>query len=380
VGRPGPGPGLAGRPGPGGRHAGGPDPAERERGGAGPYPDADRPARPAAIGSAVAGDPAALGAAIVADPPSIAAAGAAGPAALGAAIVADPPGVGATSASDPAAIGASIAADLPSLTGSARPISPAGPRPARPTSPPGPAGPTDDDLRDRGLSPSENFPDLDLGLDRDPSTEIKIDPLFSGTREIRTGRRADLRRQLNEVRRMRTATVILLVLAVLGAPLGFYALREAARDPVFGDLAALEVPGWAARDARDEALGSRWCIGQCRLRQRIMRSERSPQETAAVYTAALRKAGWAAWPVEGCHTDDEDGVESCWQRDEYVLDLWIYQPECEVQLKAPTDAPSGVPGDAPAGGAQAEAVCPPTVVTLKVINRVGYQDRTGAER
>ena len=297
----------------------------------------------------------------------------------------DPPSVGATSASDPAAIGASIAADLPSPTsprrppGSARPISPAGPRSSNRTSlirPTSPAAPTDDELRGSGLSSSEGLADLD----RDPSVEIKIDPLFSGTREIRTGRRADLRRQLNEVRRLRTATVIVLVLAVLGAPLGFYALREAARDPVFGDLAALEVPGWAARDVRDEAIGSRWCIGQCRLRQRIMRSERSPQETAAVYTTALRKAGWATWPVEGCHTEDEDGVESCWQRDEYVLDLWIYQPECEVQLKAPTDAPSGAPGDAPAGGAHAEAVCPPTVVTLKIINRVGYQDRTAAKR
>jgi hypothetical protein len=236
--------------------------------------------------------------------------------------------------------------------------------------------------RDRGpdLGPGlDGGLDLDLDEDRDPvrergrdggaGTGIGVGPLFSGTREIRTGRRADLRRQLNEVRRLRSATVILLVIAVLAAPLAFYALREAARDPVFGDLAALEVPDWAARDIRDEADGSRWCIGQCRLRQRIMRSERPPAETAAVYTTALRKAGWITWPVEGCHTDGPDGIESCWQRDEYVLDLWVYQPECEVQLKAPDDGA--------AGPATAEAVCPPTVVTIKVINKVGYQDKTG---
>ena len=62
-----------------------------------------------------------------------------------------------------------------------------------------------------------------------------------------------------EVRRTRVAMVIVLVLAVLGAPLTFYATREAARDPVFGHLSELAVPGWAARDARDEATGSRWC-------------------------------------------------------------------------------------------------------------------------
>jgi hypothetical protein len=215
-------------------------------------------------------------------------------------------------------------------------------------------------------------PDLDLDRALGAGVDAELGPLLSGTREIRTGRRADLRRQLNEVRRLRTATVILLVLAVLGAPLAFYALREAARDPVFGDLAALEVPGWAARDVRDEATGSRWCIGQCRLRQRIMRSERPPAETSAIYTTALRKAGWVSWPVEGCNSSDENGVESCWQRDEYVLDLWVYQPECEVQLKIPEDGQAATP--------QAEAVCPPTVVTIKVINRVGYQDRAGAQR
>jgi hypothetical protein len=243
-----------------------------------------------------------------------------------------------------------------------------------------PDTPPADNFGDGGLTASGSdatgtTADPDLGLDPGPGLDITVDPLFSGTREIRTGRRAALRRPRGGPRRVRTLTVILLVVAVLGAPLGFYALREAARDPVFGDLAALDVPDWAARDVRDEAVGSRWCIGQCRLRQRIMRSERTPEETAAVYRAALSKAGWVTWAVEGCNTTDQDGIDSCWQRDEYVLDLWVYQPECEVQLKAPDPAPSasGGAGTAP----QAEAVCPPTVVALKVINRVGYEDKAG---
>jgi integrin beta 3 len=195
------------------------------------------------------------------------------------------------------------------------------------------------------------------------------DPLFSGTREIRTGRRAALKREFNEVRRIRTATVILLVLAVLGAPLTFYAIREAARDPVLGHLSALEVPGWAAREPQDEVTGSRWCIGQCRLRQRILRSERTPEETSAVYATALRKAGWVPWKIEGCPAEGQQGVESCWQRDEYVLDLWVYQPECEVQLKVPDPSQPATP--------LAEAVCPPTVVTLKIINKVSFESESG---
>ena len=155
------------------------------------------------------------------------------------------------------------------------------------------------------------------------------------------------------------------MLAVLAAPLAFFAIREAARDPVLGHLGSLEVPGWAARDPQDEVTGSRWCIGQCRLRQRILRSERAPDETSAVYTAALRKAGWVPWKIAGCPPEGQQGIESCWQRDEYVLDLWVYQPECEVQLKTPDPSQPATP--------LAEAVCPPTVVTLKIINKVSFE-------
>lgn len=245
-------------------------------------------------------------------------------------------------------------------------------RPGRPVEEAGEPEPVADvDAAHTGpLDKAADLPRLD-GLDRDGS-DVTVDPLFSGTREIRTNRRAALKRELNEVRRVRTATVILLVLAVLGAPLTFYAIREAAADPVFAHLGSLEVPGWAARDPQDETTGSRWCIGECRLRQRILRSEREPEETSAVYSTALRKAGWVPWKIDGCPPEGQEGFESCWQRDEYVLDLWVYQPECEVQLVAPDPSQ---PADGPVP-ALAEAVCPPTVVTLKVINKVSFESRT----
>jgi integrin beta 3 len=234
---------------------------------------------------------------------------------------------------------------------------------------PAPRNPNPFDVDEDHDEDHEGLSDLD-GRNRDNGIEVTIDPLFSGTREIRTNRRAELKREFNEVRRVRTATVILLVMAILGAPLTFYAIREAAADPVFNHLGALEVPDWAARDPQDEASGSRWCIGECRLRQRILRSEKSPEETNAVYATALRKAGWTPWKIAGCPPEGQEGFESCWQRDEYVLDLWVYQPECEVQLK-PTD-----PGQ-PANTV-AEAVCPPTVVTLKIINKVSFESGNGS--
>jgi hypothetical protein len=260
----------------------------------------------------------------------------------------------------------------------------------------GPAAPPRPDTADAGTDQPDTHPDISEPLDAldderpratarvrppadavvatagldDPELtggigDITVDPLFGGTREIRTGRRASLRREFKEVRRTHVVMVIALVLALVGAPLTFYATREASRDPVFSHLSGLGVPGWAARDVRDESTGSRWCIGECRLRQRILRSERSPEETSAVYATALRKAGWAEWKIEGCPSTDQGGVETCWQRDEYVLDLWVYQPECEVQLKVPDPSQPATP--------LAEAVCPPTVVTLKVINKVSFQ-------
>jgi integrin beta 3 len=226
---------------------------------------------------------------------------------------------------------------------------------------------------DRGLhsaSPAGGNPAFDLGPD---APRVSVDPILTGGREIRTGRRAEISHAVREVRRLRTATIVLVVLAVLGAPLAFYAVREVARDPVFVELSALEVPSWAARDPRDEASGSRWCIRQCRFRQRIWRSERNAEETSAVYTRALTTAGWRPWRVAGCPQEGVEGFETCWQRDEYVLDLWVYLPDCEVQLKAPDPSASG----AAATGPQAEAVCPPTVVTMKVVNRVAFRPPAG---
>jgi hypothetical protein len=200
---------------------------------------------------------------------------------------------------------------------------------------------------------------------------VSTGPILSGTHQIRTNRRADLYGELPEVRRMRVITVVSLVLVLLGGPLGYYAFRETSRDPVLSTLAGLSVPTWAAKDPKDHVEGSIWCVRQCRFRQRTLRSDRPQDETHAAYSQALTSDGWLPWRAAGCPPDDVKGVESCWQRDQYVLDLWTYQAECEVQIKPPE--PAAGTREAPV----AEAVCPPTVVELKVINRVSWKSAPG---
>jgi len=144
---------------------------------------------------------------------------------------------------------------------------------------------------------------------------------------------------------------------------------EATRDPVFAQLDTLKLPRWAAAHPRDDSAGSRWCIRQCRFRQRTWESERAADETSKAFQQALSATGWRPWKVVGCPQPEVSGVETCWQRDEYVLDLWVYQPECEVKEKPAEDPTASAPP-------QVEAVCPATIVQLKVVNRAAYHTRS----
>jgi hypothetical protein len=175
------------------------------------------------------------------------------------------------------------------------------------------------------------------------------------------------------------------VVVLLAAVPLFFAVRSATRDPVFADLDALALPSWAATAHRDDATGSRWCFKECRFRERTWQSARSPEETAAAYGRALRRSGWLPWTAPGCPVEGIDGYDSCWQRDEYVLDLWSRQPVCEPTRPTvgPTDgppastapAPSSPPGSA--GAATARPACPGAVVTAKVFNRTDFHAPQG---
>ena len=161
----------------------------------------------------------------------------------------------------------------------------------------------------------------------------------------------------------------MVLLALLGAVPLFLGVRAAARDPVFAGLDSLRLPTWAARIPVDEAHGSRWCIKQCRLRERTWQSERGPEETAAAYEKALRSAGWVPWLTPSCPAEGVEGYDTCWQRDEYALDLWTRQPPCYARTARPTD-PAVVPSTAASGQPPAPPGCEGSVVTARVYNRV----------
>jgi hypothetical protein len=140
---------------------------------------------------------------------------------------------------------------------------------------------------------------------------------------------------------------------------------------VFSDLDALDLPGWATMQHQDAASGSRWCIGHCRFRERTWASERKDQETFAAYDSALRSAGWRPRATGVCPAVEE-GNASCWQRDEYVLDMWVRAPICDIPPPRPATTAQPGPTTGPAPNQSAAAACPGAYVTVKVFNAIDY--------
>jgi integrin beta 3 len=182
------------------------------------------------------------------------------------------------------------------------------------------------------------------------------------------------------------ATFLMIVLAVVGTPVVFFVIREAVQDPVFAELDGWNLPGWATTSHSDEAYGSRWCIRECRFRERTWQAAKGPEETNTAYASALRDAGWTPWHTAGCPAAGVEGIESCWQRDEYVLNLWVRAAPCEVRPVRPTVGADGSAAATPPGAAPSASGAPGTdaggipgpgcgtaLATVKVFNRIAYQ-------
>jgi hypothetical protein len=204
-----------------------------------------------------------------------------------------------------------------------------------------------------------------------------VRPAAARSRPPVVGARADLRRQLRTQQRLRLATLISVVVVILGALPLYLMIQAATRDPVFTSLNSLRLPGWAAANPSDTSFGSRWCVIDCRFRERELTSQRSTAETAGVYQNALRSAGWQAWKVEQCPDSPVAGQYSCWRRDEYTLDLWVRDAPCKSDpvRNRPTVGPTASPGAA--AGRQDD--CSGSVVTIKVRNRIDDERGRGPE-
>ncbi|MEV6815081.1 hypothetical protein [Micromonospora sp. NPDC051296] len=173
------------------------------------------------------------------------------------------------------------------------------------------------------------------------------------------------RRQGHGNQRLRAIILAVVSVVLLGGVPVFFGLQAANRDPVFASLDELDVPTWAAAQPVDDVSGSRWCLLDCRLRERTVNSDRSPEETAPVYEAALREDGWQPWTPNYCPEQEEKGSYTCWRRDELTLDLWVRAPAC---VPPPVDGePAVVPSPDPDTAAEE---CAGSLVSVKVRNAI----------
>jgi hypothetical protein len=187
------------------------------------------------------------------------------------------------------------------------------------------------------------------------------------------GRRDLLRQQILETRRLRLVILAAVAVVLLAALPAIFVIRDASADPVFAGLDSLSVPGWAAQSHQDLFSGNRWCVETCRLRERTWRSTKTTKDTDPVYQQALIAAGWQHWHGTACPS--AAGVYTCWQRDEYALDLWTRDAPCDLANVAPLPGtspsaldPNATPIPAPTGS-EPPATCDGSLVTVKVANR-----------
>ncbi|HEX6968777.1 MAG TPA: hypothetical protein VF174_08220 [Micromonosporaceae bacterium] len=163
---------------------------------------------------------------------------------------------------------------------------------------------------------------------------------------------------------------ILVLLMLVGVPV-YAGARALVHDPAFDSLDSLDVPAWAVVEPDDQVSGSRWCLVDCRLRERIAGSERGWEETAQVYEQALSADGWRPWRVEMCPGQPVEGRYSCWRRDELTLDLWVRDRPCPTDPGAEPGVPVEQPPAADAETPLAEAPeCAGSIVTLKIRNAI----------
>ncbi|MEV0154532.1 hypothetical protein AB0H57_12435 [Micromonospora sp. NPDC050686] len=170
---------------------------------------------------------------------------------------------------------------------------------------------------------------------------------------------------MRERRRLRMGILALVSLVLLGAVPLYFGIRTLSHDPVFDSLDELGVPDWAAVKTVDDVSGSRWCLLDCRLRERTVDSQRPVKETAQVYQRALADDGWRPWKVSRCPEQPANGSYTCWRRDELTLDLWVREPAC---VPPPVNGEPAIPPSPPPKPAAGK--CTGSLVSVKVRNAI----------
>lgn len=138
--------------------------------------------------------------------------------------------------------------------------------------------------------------------------------------------RAELARQYRRVRRLRLATTIAALVGLLVAGAVTVGAERWTRDPGFAVLDEVTVPVLEVGTVRDTAWGNRWCIGQCRVRERVWLSTAAAPVTVAALNDDVTDRGWR--PVGSC-ASPADVSRLCLQRDEFRLEMWV-APNCDA--------------------------------------------------
>lgn len=233
-------------------------------------------------------------------------------------------------------------------------------------------------VRGRGVagraSIAQAAPDAAMGAavpGRVPPVTDPADDLIGSGADREGGLRgagAELRQKMRTERQLRQVTLMSLAALVLLVLPAIFGIRALSSDPVFSSLDELNVPSWAATNIEDQGSGSRWCFLDCRFRERIAESEKAFPETSQAYTKALTEAGWTQWKVADCPENPintEEGAYSCWQRDEFTLDLYVSLPGCAVDQVIPEAG-----SEEAVEGAAAPKECVGSTVSIKVQNTI----------
>ncbi|GIF70188.1 hypothetical protein Ais01nite_82230 [Asanoa ishikariensis] len=210
-----------------------------------------------------------------------------------------------------------------------------------------------------------------------PETSQPIEPEGQpeGPRKSTRVTPAQLKAQFREPRNIRLGVLALGILLVLVAlPLYSWSKAES-RDPVFVSLDSLAVPDWANTKPIDQIDGNRWCLEECRFRERTTHSDNAPEETAKAYREALVASGWQTWKPAKCPETKVDGSYTCWTRDELTLDLWVRAPACG-NVPIGVEPEPGASQGAPVGLSPED--CKGSDVSIKVRNAIA-DERTGPQ-
>ncbi|QSB03887.1 hypothetical protein [Natronoglycomyces albus] len=139
--------------------------------------------------------------------------------------------------------------------------------------------------------------------------------------------RSELASDYRRIVRLKTASVAVIVAAVLVMTGVVVVAGDLRTDPTLRAVDEITVPDWVSGIVNESVEGSRWCVESCRRRTRTWDSYGSVQATAEAFGSSLTELSWEERPQRSC--PGAVGA-SCWVRDDLFALLWVLpQQACD---------------------------------------------------